>query len=747
MYTSRANKNNKEIKNCLLQSCHASSQLLSVAVVILFCPVVPATEKSIEAAPVDQKFNKSEKKKGKSSTKIEKRDGKIVLLEPITIFHDEKNLSLILPSIEQSRQKLNSVPGGTTVIDGNRLKEGANFTITDTLSYSPGVYIGDSQASVAGGSRISIRGSDINSAFIPIRGIKFLRNGMPFTNANGFTDTESLNLNSIRHIEIYRGANALEYGGSNLGGAINFITPTGYTADPLKIGMVMGSDGYYNPSVSGGGVFDNGWDGFASFSYLTFDGNRNNSGQELFYGYGNLGYRWNKNHETRLHLDIQDINFLIPFGLTKQQLKDDPRQSIASSEERPSGFRTYRVDLQHTVTLNAGNRLDFGGYYFSKNNLYNFQRVGYFYDLWQDAGLSLRHQIKNELFGLKHSLTWGVLTQWLWIKDKEYNPTEDRKGILRSDEEDLWTNVEAYIQDNIHLSDHLTIVLGAQINYRRIEIERHLPELASGSPNPAHQDFFNFNPKLGFVWQAWPKVQFFGNVSRSAEPPPINDYVDILQVPKLVSQTATTLEIGTRGGDQRFKWDLAIYHSWLEHELLTIPAPPTFVNFQTSNAQHTEHTGIELGLESTIPLNMIANDQLRLRGSYTWSRYQFSNDSQLGNNRLPGIPEHYGRFEVLYQNPSGFYIGPNVTIASSNWGDFANTLSADSYALLGARMGWKAHKHWHFYIDARNLTDESYAASVFVTGDSRVVDEFSRGNFLFNPGSTRMLFAGFEYRY
>jgi iron complex outermembrane recepter protein len=672
-----------------------------------------------------------------------------ITLEPITIFATPESLSLTVPNAEESQFKLDQVPGGTTLIEGKRIKEGAAFTVNDAFAYAPGVYVEDSQAGMTGGSRISIRGSDINSAIIPIRGLKFLRNGMPFTHANGFTDTENLNMYAIQHIEIYRGANALEYGASNLGGAINIVTPTGYTAERLKVGMALATNGYVNPSVSAGGKLGNGWDAYGSFSYIDFNGNINHTEQELFYGYGNIGYRWGENHETRLHLDLQDFDFNLSVGLTKQQIEEDPRQNLLNPKDRPSGFPTQRVDLQHTIRLADGDQFDIGAYFFNKEFNYNFQDFVFINDLWQDAGFSWRHQLNGEVFGLNNQLVWGGLAQWLWINYKERQPQEGQPGFIRFNERYDWNNVEAYIEDKLSLSDNFTLVLGGQINYRRAEYNRIFPAVQSGLSSPADQDFFNVNPKLGFTWQATPSTQIYGNISRSSEPPPLKNLSTLFQTAKLTSQTGTTLEMGTRGGNKQFKWDLALYHAWLNLELLTIPTAPFFIKFDTINAKNTEHTGIELGLESTLPLNLIAaEDQLRLRGSYTWSRFVFDNDPKLGNNRLPGIPEHNGRIEALYQHPSGFYIGPNVTLASSNWVDFANTLAAQPYALLGTRVGWDDGMHWKVFLDGRNLTNEHYAAAVFVTGDASSSEGLDRrGTVLFNPGATRMVFAGFEYRY
>lgn len=676
-------------------------------------------------------------------------DAAVIELEPLSVFASPGSLSLTMPDLEESRDKLAQVPGGTSLIDGERIREGAAISATDALAYAPGVYVGDSQGGVAAGSRISIRGSDINSQIIPISGIKFLRNGLPFTNANGFTDTETLNLYSIQQIEIYRGANALEYGGSNLGGAINLITPSGYSSDQARIGMTLGTNGYLNPTVSVGKDLGKGWDTYGAFSYVNYNGNRENSDQELFYGYGNLGYRWNENNETRLHLDVQDLNFHIASSLTKSQLEENPHQTNMNRFDRPSGISVFRVDLQHTVRLDDGDQFDVGAYYFRKNNKYNFRTINFFFDLWQESGISWRHQINGTLFGHKNRIVWGGLSQWQWNNDWEYQPIDGEPALLSFDEPELFHNVEAYLQDQLSLTDAFTLVLGGQINYRSAEFRRKYPVLEPGEVSPANQDFFNFNPKLGFTWQATSDIQLFGNVSRSSEPPPLLDLTDIFKSTKLTSQTGTTVEIGARGGDKQFNWDFAFYHAWINHELLTFPLSPTETySFFTINAKNTIHTGIEIGFENILPLSLISDDdQVRLRGSYAWSRFEFDNDPIQGNNRLAGIPEHNGRFEALYQHPCGFYMGPNVTAVGSNWVDHANTLAAQPYVLLGARIGWDDGKHWKVFVDGRNLTNEYYAASVFVNSDVRLLDPFGRGATLFNPGATRMVFAGFEFRY
>lgn len=665
-------------------------------------------------------------------------------LKPMTVVGNVSpdSPSLTTPSLEQSQAKLKRVPGGTTVIDGERLKEGAALTVTDALAMAPGVYVGDSQAGIAGGSQISIRGSNVNSIFSPIRGIKVLRNGIPYTHATGSTDTESINLYAIDHIDIYRGANALEYGGSNLGGAINYITPTAYTADPLKVGMAWGTNGYVSPTVSGGKVFGNGFDAYGSFAYLNTDTTRENNEQEQFFGHGNAGYRWNDKQETRLYVDIQNHDYLSAGALTKQQIKENPHQNPNSWARTPTGFSLYRVDLKHSIQLDDGDQFDVGTYYSHKQYSFAYD-FGVFQDLWQDAGVNWRHEINSHLFGLKNKVVWGGLSQWTFINDNNYTPN---KTLLNNAERDRWLNVEGFMEDQLSLTDAFTLVAGVQLNYRDVNYERIVGYVANAArpSKQANQDFFNANPKLGFTWQATEDAQIYGNLSRSSEPTPLSDLANLFITPSRVAQTGSTVEIGTRGQKDRLKWDLAFYQAWLNNEYLIIPNPTNPTVFTAANANSTTlHTGVELGLESTLPLNLAASgDQVRLSGNYTWNNFRFENDAEYRDNQLPGTPEHVARLEALYQHPSGFYVGPNTQIVSTNWVDFKNTLSAKPYALLGARIGWDDGKHWKLYVDGRNLTDEHYASSVWVMANARGADWDK-----FNPGMTRSVFGGVEYRF
>ncbi|WP_163460325.1 TonB-dependent receptor plug domain-containing protein, partial [Escherichia coli] len=62
------------------------------------------------------------------------------------------------------------------------------------------------------------------------RGVEILQDGVPTNLADGSGDFYQIDPLALRSVEVFRGGNALPFGASTLGGAINFVTPSAYTA-------------------------------------------------------------------------------------------------------------------------------------------------------------------------------------------------------------------------------------------------------------------------------------------------------------------------------------------------------------------------------------------------------------------------------------------------------------------------------------------------------------------------------------
>jgi iron complex outermembrane receptor protein len=205
-------------------------------------------------------------------------------------------------------------------------------------------------------------------------------------------------------------------------------------------------------------------------------------------------------------------------------------------------------------------------------------------------------------------------------------------------------------------------------------------------------------------------------------------------------------------------WDLAFYDAWLDNELLQSQVAPGLS--QTVNAGRTIHQGVEAGLDLDVLRNVLVSedaaaisaqqgaensgaDRVVLRQTYLWSHFHFDGDAQFGSNQLAGIPEHYYRAELMYEHPCGVYAGPNLEWSMQKYNvDFAETLYADPYALVGFRLGWRNPRGFSVFLEGKNLGDKKYAATTNVIDNARGMDSQQ-----FFPGDGRSFYAGVEWKW
>lgn len=685
--------------------------------------------------------------------------------------------SLTVPSIEAARVELEQVPGGTAVVDAEEYKRGRATTLKDALDFAPGVYVQPRFG--AEESRISIRGSGIQRTFHG-RGLKLLQDGVPLNQADGGFDFQSVEPLASRYIEVYRGANALEYGATTLGGAINFVSATGYDASPFTARFEYGSFDSYRAQVSSGGVFG-AFDYYVSLSHFSQDGFRDHSQQNNQRVFANFGYRFNENVETRFYITYVQTDSELPGNLTKQQLETDPEQAqrvdpalrsiqaVARFDNVTSNWKRdyelFRI-ANKTTWLNGDHRFSLSAFWARKDLDHPILFV--IDQLSNDFGVDLRYDYSGDLFGHRNRFTVGFTPTYGITQDNRFANNFGNRGARLSDNEQQSMNLDFYLQETFYLTPSLALVAGGDISYAKRKNEDDFPVSLTNPDNSDTQDWWGYSPKVGLLWEQAKNVQSFVNVSRSFEPASFGELTNAATggagLVQLDPQTATTVEVGTRGRLNRFAWDLAYYHAWIDNELLELEVLPGLT--QTINAQRTIHQGVEASLEVDVLRGIFVRDgaagptgdgktavtataspepkldRLVLRQLYLWNDFRYDNDPQFGDNQLPGIPEHYYRAELLYMHPSGFYIGPNVEWVPTQYNvDSADTLHADPYVLLGAKVGYRSERGFSVFFEAKNLTDEKYAST---TG---VVARATPNSALFMPGDGRGFFGGVEFRW
>ena len=669
----------------------------------------------------------------------------------------KKSPSITVPSVAEKKEQLaKTIPGGAGVVDAEEYKRGRASTLKDALDFAPGVFVQSRFG--AEESRLSIRGSGIQRTFHG-RGLWLMQDGVPLNLADGGFDMQAIEPLATNYIEVYRGANALQYGGTTLGGAINFISNTGHTASPFQARFEVGSFNTRRGQISSGFVSGN-TDVYASITSSQTDGFRDYSEQESLRIFANIGTKISANLENRFYLTWVDSKSQLPGSLLKAELESRPDMAAPGAREPTApgraGFqrRDYQLlRLANKLTYSDGDNTLALSLFWSWKDLDHpiFQVID---QLSNDIGFDLRYDGRNHLLGLDNDLTVGVNFMYGNAEDDRYNNVDGNRGALVAQNRLQSMNLNFYFQDQLHLTDTLSFIVGSSVTYANRDLNE---ETLFGLNNNDRQEFWGFSPKLGLLWEVTPKSQVYFNASRSFEPPSFGELTAVNGAsPSLVAlrpQTATTLEIGTRGEAGRVAWDFSYYYAWLDDEMLTLGVPGNAT--LTTNAGRTIHQGVEFALNADLLRNLTTSgdsdyDRVVLRQNFLWNDFRFAKDARWGDRMLPGIPPFYYRAEMLYEHPCGFYMGPNVEWSPRRYAaDLARTTFADPYALLGVKFGYRTKKGTSFFVEVRNLTDEAYAPTTGVVQDASIAPTLAnpRPGAVFLPGDGRAFYAGVEFKW
>ncbi|MCR2745393.1 TonB-dependent receptor family protein [Limnobacter parvus] len=644
--------------------------------------------------------------------------------------------ALSAASVRVAEEKLNQTPGGTAVVAAESYETGKAVTIKDMLDFTPGVF---AQSRVNEESRLSIRGSGLSRTF-HMRGIRLLQDGIPINLADGGSDFQDIDPLALQHVEVYKGANALQYGAASLGGAINFVTPTGYTTPNSVIRLDAGSDEFARAQFKTGDVVGN-WDYFASLSQLRSDGFRQFSGQKNTRLNANAGLKISPQLETRFYVIHGDMNQELPGNLTKAQLQNDRTQANAVSAARNSQRDFLITRIANKTTWISPNGVEYNaGVYTVNKNLYHPLSFGLIDQQTRDLGTFGSRIAQGELFGMQHNTTLGYNLVWGTTEARIFDHNQGIRTALNSYEDQHADNIELYGESRLHLTPRIQFITGLQWTHAGRETE---DQFLSNGDSSYDRTYAQFSPKVGVLWQVKDNTQVYSNLSRAFEPP---TFSETGAAPALKAQESVTFEVGTRGNVDAVRWDVSAFYSQLSNEFVTFLLPNPAFPGQSAilNAENTEHQGLEVGLAGPLASNAMAQgDKLDWTLAYTLGRFRFDNDPVYGNAAIPGIPEEYVRAKLDYVHPSGWTVSPNLEYVPEGYFiDLSNTFASDPYTLLGLNVSFKASDTLRFFVDARNLTDKTYAATTGV-----IINAAGADTAQFAPGEGRSIYAGVEVKW
>lgn len=640
------------------------------------------------------------------------------------------------PVVAEARERLSETPGAVAVVSSESYSGRHAAGLADVLRDVPGVYI---QKKFGGDTRLAIRGSGIGNAN-HLRGTLVAQDGIPLNEADGFGDTQLIDPSIARYTEVYKGGNALRYGGALLGGAINIVTPTGKTMPSSGLVRIEGGDyGTLRAHAETGGVMG-AWDGFAAVTGYKSNGWRQQSEGDWQFGSTNVGYTFGDEQEVRAYVSGGYVHQQIPGTVSLASALNTPELgnpgNITLNYQRDQSV--LRGVVQTHWRLDADTVFE-GGVYTTWKELDHpiFQVIDQQSNNWGAFG---RIDWEGDLFGLKSDLFYGASYRSGKNDAKQWVNNGGSKGALTAQSQQDATGLDVFAEGRFFLTDGFALIAGG--SYGRAE--RDYESFAPSSVVVADSQTYEwFSPRVGFLWQNEDGAQIYGNVTRSVEPPNFGALAPTTGgFQPVQAQDAWTAELGTRGRIAGLVWDLAVYRAEIDNELLTFSVNPALgIPAATFNAQDgTMHQGIEAGLDWELL------EGVRLRQTYMWSDFKFTDDRQYGDNEIPLVPEHLYRAELKMSGPWGIWIAPSVEVSlSDTWVDYANTFKAPSYTVLNLGLGQDFGNGVTLFVDARNLTDERYVSNFTAMTNWSTATAAQRN--VFYPGDGRSVYGGVAFSF
>ncbi|MBC2776639.1 TonB-dependent receptor family protein [Parasphingopyxis marina] len=629
----------------------------------------------------------------------------------------------ILVTGERLREAADTIaetPGGADLVTAEDYENRAAVSLRDALAFTPGIY---AQPRFGQEVRLSIRGSGISRGF-HMRGLTLLQDGIPLNLADDNGDFQELDPTILEHIAVYRGGNALRFGGSTLGGAINGVTPTGRTAPGIGLRLDGGSFNTIR-GVASYGYADERGDAWVAVAADHSDGERDHATRDAIRFNGNIGYRLSEGVETRFYASAQSLRQELPGALALADALNAPRSGNFVNDQARD-IDSLRLQNRTSFDFTDGS-LEIGAFLNTKQ-LYHpiFQVVD---QTSNDYGAFARVHWASGPFALTvgGDARFGAVDSRRWV-----NIDGGRGAATFRADQDAQT-LSLYGEARFSITPSLTIIAGGIYSHGEREQIQTFPATALGAA-----DFDEFSPKMGLLFEPVEGVQIYANANRSHEFPGFIELAQIASFVPLDPQTAWTFEIGTRGRIGIAGWDVSIYRADLDNELLQFTVGPD-IPASTFNADDTIHRGIEAGLDLDFA------PWARLRQIYQYTDFRFDGNALYGDNRLPVIPKHLYRAELRLGTES-LNVAPAMEwVPDGAWADYANVQRVDGYAMIGLTAAAGIAGKVSLFLDVRNLTNAHGVGDISAVIDTRALLPFQQA--IFYPIERRSVFGGVRARF
>lgn len=640
-----------------------------------------------------------------------------------------------LPQIKvvgQEEGDVSQQPGSVGIVTREEMTLSQPRSTEEALRNVPGVVIKPEEESAIV-ANIGVRGlsaADYKSLIledgVPVAPGLFVGNGRYY----------NPRIQHIESIEVLKGAASLRYGPNTIGGVINYISkqPDDGVSISLRGGSfntrettvelggsspskeaVFGavvshvkSDGFMDKGYdvtdvivkSGLAIGDTQWLGIkfshyesdANISYrgLFLDqyrrGDDHNPAPDDYFLSGRQGF--DLNHEW----DISDNLRLNTLLFWSETYRDYWRFQVDGANPRDANG-----NWNYTDTVQGNNRA--------------FERIG------ADSRLHITHA----LFGIPGEAEIGLRYMVEEMHDQTIQAARatPRSGTVAQDRIDSAESIALFLQNRFLLTDRLAVTPGVRIE----AYEQKRENLRAATNDEVDTSNTEVMPGIGVTFQLTPTAQLFGGIYKAFSPALNGDALSGMQDQKLDAERSINAEVGIRGGDRNFSYEVAVFHMDFDNQI--IPANSNS-DFQNTNGGKTLHQGIEaaIGVELGAGFRLDTNATWIPVAEFDGTRVDANgNVTAPDGNRVTYTPKWVANTTLshtwggLRTSLSAHYTGDQYTdpfnireIQENTTGFFQGRL--DAYTLYNLNALYQVSKEFEVSGTIKNLADKRYIASL-----------------------------------
>ncbi|MES9864282.1 MAG: TonB-dependent receptor [Candidatus Thiodiazotropha sp. LLP2] len=685
---------------------------------------------------------------------------------------DEEEFDVISVTASRVERKTKEVAGAIDVIDSERIESEKMFNIKDAIQGTPGVLINSKNS--AYDTRLIIRGAG-QKANYGVREIMVIRDGVPMTDPDSFSRFDFIDTQDIERIEITKGPGSL-FGAGSAGGTIQIISKSVFDTDSNRIKLGAGEFGQQNLHGRLAGDINDNNALSVTASYRKSDNDWRDwnefESKQLAVKHG---YLLDNGGTLESELSYHEADVQLPGSMDETEFEryldsGEQKETTSSPWQHSGRYSTiwffnsrYEQELEN-LTIKPRIYANQWDHYHPVTGAINDNpgttvlgtdlELAYAHQLWGEstlvAGITAR---RDNTEGSKKFTYADVETS----PPPAWNPmgpetilhtNSDKAGELLEEEDATNTLYGFFMQETLRPSDKATLDIGFRYDRNNFDLDNTAYGEYSYSagtysyfdtPEYTRTDktFNLFSPKLGLTYEITNLMNIYGVVAQSGQVPSESE---IQSNPKLDAATARNVEIGLKGREQDWSFDLSIYRTTVSDEIVSVLDEDLTTEFQ--NAGETLKKGVELSGRYDV------TSRIWLEGSFAYSDYTFSDFEELvrtgrtqtpvdrSGNQLPYVPRQQYGLGVGYSHP----LGIKAILRSNSWGSYyvdnANTEKYDGYEFItNLMLSYQTGAH-NLSLNVENLFDKYYATEV---------KKSTSGSKTYSAGSPRSAMLSYTY--